>query len=350
MKAHPKQSGFVNGRERTAIIRRLFARLCLAAFGFGTAFVLAEIGVRVFAPHVRDHVIPSGLFSIDAKLGWKLTPQKTAIHGSRYFEVTYSINTMGCRDRKREPNPSAPVRRLLLYGDSQVFGWGVEREERFSDLLESTGSGLEVWNMAVPGYGLDQQVLAYADHSMLQGVNGVIFFVSSSTLQRTRYDFIYQKPKPQFELKEDGSVGLKEARSENRLATSILYQVLSPFYLPYFVERRLELIGKNGRKPADPSTDAATSEALEDLEKGILRRASELARGRQHEMTVISDLNGAREAELRDFCASLGVEVVELNLPEGMSDLVFGEHDWHWNSRAHRIIADRLAGLHISKR
>ncbi len=134
---------------------------CLVLVGFCVALLLAEGYVRVFHPYSRDHVVPGGLFEIDDYLGWKFTEGKSARHHSRYFEATYRINTLGYRDKPRSLLKDAEIYRILLYGDSQVFGWGTPAEQRFSNLIEAQNPHLEIWNLAVPGYGIDQEVLSY---------------------------------------------------------------------------------------------------------------------------------------------------------------------------------------------
>jgi hypothetical protein len=110
---------------------------------------VAEGIVRVLFPYSRDTAIPGHFFVIDDLLGWKIRAGVTSMHRTRYFAVEHVTNALGFRDRPR-PNPrSSSVHRILLYGDSLMFGWGVPQAERFSDILEERIVGLEVWNHAV---------------------------------------------------------------------------------------------------------------------------------------------------------------------------------------------------------
>ncbi len=110
---------------------------CLVLVGLCISLFLAEGLVRIFSPHSRDHVIPGGLFNIDDYLGWKLRAGKSTIHHSRYFDVVYTINSLGFRDKPRNVLKDENVYRILLYGDSQIFGWGVPEDKRFSNLIEN---------------------------------------------------------------------------------------------------------------------------------------------------------------------------------------------------------------------
>jgi hypothetical protein len=157
-------------------IKKHLSQFCLVLAGCCIALLLAEGFVRVFYPYSRDHVIPGGLFEIDNYLGWKLQAGKNAIHHSRYFDVVYSINALGYRDKPRNPSKDENIYRILLYGDSQVFGWGVPEDQRFSNVVEDQKQSLEIWNLAVPGYGVDQQILSYEKRGKSFSADEVIFF------------------------------------------------------------------------------------------------------------------------------------------------------------------------------
>ena len=199
--------------------------------------------MRVFAPHSRDHVLPGRLFEIDEHLGWKLEANRQVTHRTRYFDVSYITNASGFRDRIRDGSISAAGYRVLLYGDSQAFGWGVPEDGRFSNLLERSVTSLEVWNRAIPAYGLDQQILSYERSDVAPDVDEVVFFVSEATLDRSHHDVMYGKPKPMYVKDENGA--LQRVPPGSVSAARWRYEVLSPLYLPQFLSRRFGLVRAN---------------------------------------------------------------------------------------------------------
>ena len=219
-------------RERLPDVVLVVAAICIS-------LALAEGFVRLFHPHVRDHVVPGRLFEIDEALGWKLRPGAKATHASRYFEAPYGINDFGHRDRVRSIAKEGGTHRVLLYGDSQAFGWGVPETARFSNLIETRSAGLEVWNLAVPGYGLDQEILAYERDGERFAADEVVLLVSVLTLSRLPHDYIYRKPKPKFVLDADGRLQLVPVAPGANAWTNVLYEALSDFYLPYFVDQQI---------------------------------------------------------------------------------------------------------------
>src|SRR5204862_5414777 len=145
---------------------------------------------RLFFPHARDGVIPGRFFTIDDDLGWRMRPERTAVHHTRYFDVEYATDALGYRDTGS--TPASPSRySMLLYGDSLVFGWGIPRGKRFSDLLER--DGLRIFNHGVPGYGLDQEVVAYEKETL--HADEAWMFVGASTLRRIHTGYLYGKYK-----------------------------------------------------------------------------------------------------------------------------------------------------------
>ena len=170
------------------VIKRHFSRFCLFLAGCCFALLLAEGFVRIFYPFSRAEFNPGAIFEIDNYLVWKLKAGISTIHHSRYFNTVYTTNSLGYRDKSRDLVKNKSIHRILLYVDSQVFGWGISENQRFSNLIENQNHSIEIWNLAVPGYGLDQQMLSYEKDGESLNADEVISFVSKATLQRTRLE------------------------------------------------------------------------------------------------------------------------------------------------------------------
>ncbi|MBM4148851.1 MAG: SGNH/GDSL hydrolase family protein [Lentisphaerae bacterium] len=94
-------------------------------------------------------------------LGWRFVPNQRArvFHAGRYHVVR--TNGHGFRSDNEFHEQRARRRRLIVLGDSYAAGDGVNNAERFSDLLEDLLEDTEVLNFAMPGTGMDQQVLIF---------------------------------------------------------------------------------------------------------------------------------------------------------------------------------------------
>ncbi len=330
--------------------KRYLSLLCLVLAGFCISLFLAEVFVRIFFPHSRDHVIPGGLFDIDEHLGWKLKAEKSGNHHSRYFDVVYTINSFGFRDKPRNVLKDESIYRILLYGDSQIFGWGVPQDRRFPDLIENQKQHLEIWNLAVPGYSLDQEILSYERDGNSLNADEAIFFVSGATLERIRHNYIYKKYKPIFVTDESGALKLITIPKEKTATTSLLYKILSPMYLPYFLELHLDML-KDVLKKSGYNTDQKTntesmipSESVGDFEKKMLIMASNIALERKQRIRILAELPKAKRKDLEDFCDQNGIGFLEIVFDDSKKqDLIFGKHDSHWNLQAHKLIAEQLS-------
>ena len=337
-------------------VKSILAKLVLVLFGIFLGLALTEGFVRVFFPYARDTVIPSHLFIIDDELGWKLAPSKTAPHHTRYFDARYTTNSFGFRDKTRSTTKSDDTYRILLYGDSLIFGWGLNDGERFSDLIENEKTSLQIWNLGVPGWGLDQEILLYEKVGKLLHADDVMFFVGASTLSRIHTGYIYQKYKPMFTQQHDGRLTLVSVPKGKTAVISLLYEMLSPFYLPYFLRDRIATfqeavqLAVTGVGEHRPPPTIESIRLVDGLAKGMLRRAWDIARRRNQQMTIlVANLSQSDRSDLRDLCNETGIEYFEIG-PEILatataddnSGLIFGKHDKHWNANANRLIAAQL--------
>jgi hypothetical protein len=324
-------------------MKRLLYSATVIAAGLFAGLGIAEVLVRLFAPHSRDHVVPAGMFAIDSELGWRLKPGAVARHRTRYFDAEYRVNSLGFRDRAREPARRDSVVRVLVFGDSQVFGWGVNVDQRFSSVLESRMQSVEAWNMAVPGYGFDQQVLSYERSGDDIPADAAVFYASSATLSRMKFGFIFGKPKPRFVLDSTGTLVLVPLEHSSAALTDGVYRLLSRFYLPYFLEAQLiRLVARDGRVTAVMERNSGEDPAGLSLLEAILVRARAVAAQRGHRLIVLASLSDETIARLQPFCDSNGITLVSTGWSAGPDDLVFGKYDRHWIPKAHTLVASRL--------
>lgn len=327
--------------------KRYLGLLLVTLVGIFVSLFLAEGFVRILFPHSRDHVIPAGLFAIDDHLGWKLRANVSRIHQTRYFDVVYTINALGFRDKPRNLPKDANVNRILLYGDSQIFGWGIPEPKRFSNIIENQVPNLEIWNLAVPGYGLDQEIISYQKVGKSLQANGVIFFVSEPTLERTLYHSIYRKNKPMFAIGERGELKLISIPKEKTFTANLAYKILSPFYLPYFLERRintLKQILKNDNdhiEGADHADSMIPSDHVGDFEKKMVVMARDLAIENKQTITILAHLPASKRGDLQDFCRQNGIGFLEIVFDK-KDDVIFGKYDKHWNLIAHKLMAEQI--------
>ncbi len=100
-------------------------------------------------------------FEFDDHLGWHCIPntQGEFSQGDE-FKVQVSINSSGMRDREYFLEKPKNIRRIAVLGDSFTWGFSVNNDEIFTEVLErQLGKNYEVLNFGVSGFGRGQQWL-----------------------------------------------------------------------------------------------------------------------------------------------------------------------------------------------
>ncbi len=173
---------------------------------------------------------------------------------NREFDTTIAGNSAGLRDD--EASLERPG--VIVLGDSFAFGWGVERDDTFAQVLERT-SGLKVLNAAMSSYGTARQVILL-ERLDLSAARAVVvqYFMNDYRENRAFVDAGYSltiTPEDEF---------LESIRDFERQTT---YRPLD--YLAAFLDRRPffpELETVSSQKVAETCLRVlASSDELEDL-------------------------------------------------------------------------------------
>jgi hypothetical protein len=185
--------------------RRLLSWLTAVIATFGTVLVL-EVALRIFSGS------PAGagdraLWRYDATKGWALAPGARGVDyrgGPDAGQVR--INALGFRGPEVAPAPAPGRRRVLLLGDSFVFGVGVDDGSVVTARLEELlGEGHEVVNLGVSGYSTDQQLLLFEETGRGLRPDLVLLVMADNDFLANTQDFVYRAyPKPVFEARPDG--------------------------------------------------------------------------------------------------------------------------------------------------
>jgi hypothetical protein len=184
----------------SAVVNRagsLLKNLLLVLVSLLVVIASLEVALRLYAGYdVRVHRQPQAgagknrcdpVFVHDNVLGWRLVENCTVVQEERRgheYAVTTHTNNHGFRDNKDYRYAKREqVKRVVLIGDSFSFGNGVEEPGRASNLLEVLfGGAIEVYNLAISNYGLDQAFLmlgergfAYQPDLVLVGFSDPMF-------------------------------------------------------------------------------------------------------------------------------------------------------------------------------
>ena len=135
---------------------------------------LLEIVLRVLAPQplvasdlfLAAEIAPTAEVQKRSARRW-LQPLVHCRHTTSEFDVDVRVNSKGLRDIERPYAKPRGVTRILLIGDSFVFGYGVEEKQRFANLLEddlkARGLKCEVIAGGVPTWGTEEELLFWRE-------------------------------------------------------------------------------------------------------------------------------------------------------------------------------------------
>jgi hypothetical protein len=339
--------------ERRVASGRLALALATTAL-VALAVLGAELVARLVAP---GYLVESrGPHVFSETYGWATRAGVATLTSAGRL----TLNDRGFRGRELPlPRPGATLTRVVVLGDSVAFGLHVSDEQTFCSILDGRDNGLEVANLAVQGYGPDQELLVLEREGLrLEPDVVVLSFCMANDfadvmLKVSLYDG--RTPKPRFELREDGRLSLDDA-SLSRSALARALQRLSDH--SHLVNRVGALAPREPAAPG-PHWRERYEAALRDEEQvlqlslALVRRMRELCRERGIVFLValMPDRFSYRRkpAVARRFLAGLeadGIPLVDFSarfLDQGLRlKHVALDGTGHLSAEGHRLVSDEL--------
>ncbi|GAB6036925.1 hypothetical protein JCM15519_14840 [Fundidesulfovibrio butyratiphilus] len=189
--------------------RAILYILCLLAF--------IEVSSRIFwrmLDRTWGFVVPQQIGCFDPDLGWSLKPGATAWSKTTGVDVEYAINDQGYRGPVVTPEKPEGTFRIVVVGDSHAFGFGLRERFTLPVLLQGYFKNVEVVNLAVSGYGIDQMLLRVRRDGYKLHPDLVICYVPHFADFRHMTDSIWRLGKPRF-VEENGKLELKNSPVTN---------------------------------------------------------------------------------------------------------------------------------------
>ncbi len=302
------------------------------------AFALAEIGARVYVYAIAEQ---GKLFEPDAALGWRPLPhldlQRRNADGEPWQVRT---NASGYRSATEVFDPGA-ARRLLVLGDSFVFGEGIDIEDRFDSLLARRFPDWSFVNQGVMGYGTDQQLIGARQLMAELGPGDVVLLV---TYVNDIADLLRQehsgRSKPWFELEagelveHEPELSSREVLRDRSYVLARIFQWLAEGSAP-LTPARIRYGGQLYRRLVLSETADARARGVEVV---IAYHGSPAILGPEG-----AALDDAARAAVRRACEAPGVRCVALDpAPFGQDQAKLLQADGHWAAGANRLVAEVL--------
>lgn len=339
----------------------LLKKLSLLLVGCGVGFLLIEATYRLVDPfpyyppwqtNLTEH---GNLSQYDPELGWKGVPNARELFVSHNAKVWLEHNGLGFRDiAAEERSPDKPA--VVFLGDSFTWGFEVEFEDMFVNLIRRELAGFEVFNLAHRGYGTDQALLTFRRWHDARPLERVVLMFSENDPEENNSDYEYSKPKPKFEVVDDELVlsGVPVPHSEDWRSSRADREERKNFkeYAAYLAYRSHFLHDLSHRVKGLFEEDVVASVDDEDLEltRRILRALRDEVAARGGRLAVVAipsklefmSIDGylPYQHRLRTLCAELEIEYLDLGPALDRPWLgTYYRAGMHWNRRGHAVAA-----------
>jgi len=313
----------------------------LAFLSVCTGLVIGEFMARCvprFEPRPRwfvgDRVSHEGEhFLSDSLTGWRMRPSYSFEWQVSGRWSNYRSNRDGFRSA-RELGADSGRAAVVLIGDSFTFGSGVQYDETFGARLEAALPRTVIWNLGMPGFGLDQiyRSLRYQVPALHPAL--VVFVFIDDDLRRSFTSFMEQwgVSKPMYVLEGDT---LREATPRDR-----------PPWVVRYLERH-SWLWTAGRSILAPLMYKRPDAQWWQLNAEIIRAA--VTEGRRQGVPLLfvrlpqDPLLHPDFTLMRSLMDSLHADYLDLaDSARGMTRAIHLERDNHLSPDGHQYVADVL--------
>lgn len=298
-------------------------------------------------------------------LGWYSQKNRTASLKSPQFpEVAVHTNSSGFRGT-REYSILKPqgIKRVALLGDSFAFGFGVQDRETFAVSLEEADRKLEVLNVGVPGYGMDQIYLSYREVAKKYNPDIVLIGIFPEDFWRCTRSFADSgHVKPYFSLASNDKLVLHNVPVpppyslntnqfplliEQGFVRKILYSSL----LYRLLQKPFTKLAKNLRLIDPESSDewiigrAILHEMLKDIRRDGAKPVLLLMPSKDWAQTT---RRTSLERSLIRFAKREKIDMIDLKpafyaaVSDGRLEDYYIKDDWHWTAKGHALTSHEI--------
>lgn len=313
---------------------------------------LLEISYRfVRALLDPEPVVPTGVGRFDARLGWGLEPNASASSSRTGRRIPYRINSLGLRDDETSYAKPPGSYRIALLGDSRTFGFGVPIEQHFSRLLEGYFERLEVINMGISGFGVDQELLLLREEGFRYDPDLVIAYVAHFGDHRHMHANRFGQAKPIFEL-HNGELVLTHSAVPTEYEGLDLAHRIDRFltrHSPLYRDVTQLAFGLGHGVRARKTSTSKQADDAEARDPEFMERLYELAGAILQQMQRDAESHGARFVlvtqvpRLAADCARLGLTCLDVRGPLSNGRFDLPDALEHINEAGNGVLAWELA-------
>ena len=339
--------------------RSLLKGLLLSLIATAVLLLLLEGAASFAASTLESRTAGTGRVTLqeehhcehDAELGW-MNLANARVEDLYGPGTTYTTNGQ----RFRAPRDYAPEvpggrYRVICLGDSFTMGYGVGDEDTFPALLEASSERLEVINMGLGGFGIDQDYLWYMRDGVQLETDLLLFSVIRDDFQRTLRDTFTGFHKPVLEVSDGGLEvrGVPVPTGFGPSKTSGFARELTS---------RLGLARLFGREPKPVRSGGEGAFPFSELAERIFAELQTTSAERGQDFAIVFLPAGVvhlqTETRLRvavwleELCAEMGIPFYDLSSAfRDIDPLELGDYfaHGHYSAAGNRVVAGALAEI-----
>ena len=351
---------------------RVLGNTGLLLGSIAVAFIAIEAGYRIVDPHplFPAHLVnsndPGNHTRFDPDLGWAGVPGGSGQLVTENASVSLRNNDQGFRDLEHSDSGEPAI---VFLGDSFTWGFEVEFEEMFVNLMRVSLADYELYNLAHNGYGTDQSMLTLRNWRHAGDLRAVVLVFYENDIADNNARKRYWQRKPHFVIREGELVlsgvpiplsAWEKARRERpqppAASPSPWAWLRHSHFLNDLAFRSSQLFGEDptGRafreKTAEYAMNADLSVTLRLL---ALLRDEVTQRGAQLYVVFIPNKIEVEQLgpgpwyqeRLESQLAKLGIPSLDLSPVLRDTRLrTYHRRGGHWNRRGHLVAAEAIAG------
>lgn len=221
-------------------MRQWVERLLLVVISTILVLLILEGVVRLVRPRIMV-ISTAKMHRSDPDAGWVGLPNIDArffLPGG--FDVRVANNSRGLRDSEKDLAKPPGTRRIVVLGDSFMWGFGVDNEDTFSTILQELIPDTQTINLGVSGYSTVQELVRL----QMEGVRympDVILLAFVWNDLRDNFDG-REGTRPVAEIAEDGVLRIANRPVRKALSSPITQWFRHNSWLFGFIEYRLRIL------------------------------------------------------------------------------------------------------------
>jgi len=237
---------------------------------------------------------------------------------------------------------------MLVLGDSFGWGFGVEHQERFSEILEKAHPDWEIINASMNGYGTDQQFIYLRERGISLSPDVVLTLFCINDFQENVSEELYWHFKPLFVIEGRQlslqNVPVPQPTMKQRLQRFFLGTTYLGPKLNSVKDSLIRLMNSSAGQNGANSDKSSNELTMRDVTHLLISTMSEFCVEQGFRFVLVSvPMDSHWRTSLRETASNEKIPYLALDTHfESTLNKTSFPHDGHWNAKGHELAAGAI--------